>query len=98
MILLLATIGIFATALALLLAAAWHTGRDEIRAERLADPAPMPGELPAPGYLSPFPETGPMRLGPIDRSRLAAQHADLEREVRRMVADAEQAIPPRWRS
>ena len=85
----------FLTSVVLILGAAWLTGRSEDRAEsrvdRLADPVPMPGELSV-GGLFPV-DTGPLFI----MSEHAAALADLEREVKQRIADAEERIPPQWR-
>lgn len=78
---------------------------------RLADPAPLPGELPVSGRLVVAPPTLPFAgaadpqyeapfpdTGPlIIWSESAAAGDRLGREVEQMIAEAEQRIPRRWR-
>ena len=92
---------IFLTFVIVPLGVAWWMGRGErIPLARLADPAPLPGELPRAGFLQisqygPFPvDTGPLLI----LSDKTAANAALEREIRAMGDEAEGKIPPRWRS
>lgn len=98
---------IFVTFGVLLIGAGFLMARDpapEDRVDRLADPAPMPGELlwcqrcgsrhpalygcPASSY-GPFPaDTGPLLIP----GRVAAAGDDLEREVARLIREAERKI------
>jgi hypothetical protein len=91
---------------ALMVGVAWLQGRPESRAARLADPAPLPGELgwcgrcghyhgqegcPPRGLAGPFPvDTGPLLL----LGEKAAALPALEREVRAMIEAAEREIGP----
>ena len=81
-----------AAALAAMLTIAGLTAKPAV--ERLADPAPMPGELPAAGFLSigpvdyhnPRPAARPGRTLAEDVAELCA---DTEREIGAMIREAE---------
>lgn len=105
---------IFLTALVTYLGIAVLTSRaPRIPLARLADPAPLPGELNPycpdnipgcnishAGYPRPADSYGPF---PVDTSPLLilsekdAANAALAREIPRLCAEAEAKIPPRWR-
>jgi hypothetical protein len=78
--------------LVVMLGVAWWQGREpRIPLGRLADPAPLPGELAREAAYGPFPaDTGPLL---IISEALAANDA-LEREVKGLIRAAERKIGP----
>lgn len=85
--------GVFLTTLAAMLLTPWLAGRRAgVPLARLADPAPLPGELVLiESVYGAFPvDTEPLLL----LSDAAAANAQLEREVQEMIRKAERKIGP----
>jgi hypothetical protein len=78
---------IFLAALVAMLAVAWWTGREpSVPLARLADPAPLPWEPPAPWPV----DTGPLLI----MSEQMAANAALAREVEWLIRESYERIGP----